>query len=218
MGILFPSHDQEGWSLKTVTGPTDPSIKHCQEYQGKHLYDIQQAVFQALDKSDPWLRYTVYPKQTTSIIVNRYKEGHFYREHTDKNYNCKLGAFHYSNTLFVNDPKSYEGGELILTKDEEEHAYKLNPGDLLTYQTGVPHRVEDVTQGVRYSIVFWTESWIRALADRDTLRLMCKVRECASELSQGLPPHKGKQSLALEIAIARVEEAIISEYHVERNG
>ena len=208
--------DQDGWSKKAVTGPSNPSIKHCQEYSGKYLEKIQRNIFESLDKSSSWLSYTVYPKQSSEIIINRYKEGNFYREHLDTNHNSPLGAFHYSNTLFISDPKNYEGGELVLVKDEEEISYKLNPGDLIAYPTGTPHRVENVKKGIRYSIVFWTESYITNVYDRDKIRLLYKSYKQLSDLVHGLPPHKMDQASTLYRTMSSVEEAIISKYHVQR--
>ena len=208
--------DPEGWSEKPVTGPTDPTIKHCQEYSGRYYHKIQEAVFAGLDKSHLWHNYTVLPKQSSVILINRYKEGNFYREHNDKNINGTLGAYHYSNTLFVNSPDTYEGGELVIVKDEEEHSYKLNAGDLVTYPTGAPHRVQDVTEGVRYSIVFWTESYIYDPVDRERLRALNKAYKHLDELLLGLPQHKLKESRTLERALSSIEEAIISKYHVVR--
>ena len=209
--------DKEGWSSKAISGPKDPSIKHCQEYKGNYLAEIQCLIFKKLDLLFPWNAYVVLPKQSSNININRYKKGNFYREHLDVNINSGLGAYHYSSTLFLSHPKDYEKGELILTRDEEDISYKLPAGDLLSYPTGTPHKVDDVTEGTRYSAVFWTESYISLKEDRDLLRELNKSEQAFRSISHGLHKTKEKDVRHTTMLLQSVKETIISKYTVSRD-
>jgi len=208
--------DEEGWSTKPITGPSNPSIKHCQEYTGEFLGAIQNLIFERLDQTRSWIQYVVYPKATSAIIINRYRQGNFYREHLDVNSNSNLGAFHYSSTLFISETTDYENGELVLTKDDEEIFYKLPSGDLLTYPTGTPHKVEDITKGIRYSIVFWTESYIKEQKDRELLRELFKGLDAFDVVTHGVHRTKLEDLGRARRLFENIGEAIISKYDVFR--
>jgi PKHD-type hydroxylase len=74
-----------------------------------------------------------------------------------------------SCTLFLSDPESYAGGELVIAP----HASSLPParlklaaGDMVMYAGDTVHRVEPVTQGERLAAFFWVESLVRDAAQR----------------------------------------------------
>jgi predicted 2-oxoglutarate/Fe(II)-dependent dioxygenase YbiX len=208
--------DEEGWSTKAITGSSNPSIKHCQEYTGEFLGIIQNLIFKKLDENRSWIQYIAYPKTTSSIIINRYREGNFYREHLDINSNSGLGSFHYSSTLFISEITDYKNGELVLNRDEEDIFYKLPAGDLLTYPTGIPHKVEDITEGLRYSIVFWTESFIKEQKDRDLIRELFKGLDAFDAVTHGLHSTKQEDICKARRMFENIGEAIISKYDVFR--
>ena len=88
------------------------------------------------------------------------EKGGYYRCHFDHPQNG-----HFSNTLFLNDPDEYEGGELELLVDGEVKRFKLPAGQVVTYETGLPHQVLEVTKGVRKVLVWWTTSVIPKKSD-----------------------------------------------------
>ncbi len=74
-----------------------------------------------------------------------------------------------SATLFLSEPASYDGGELVLEEPIGDRRIKLAAGDLLLYPSTFVHRVEPVTRGVRLASVFWIESMVRDTAQRTLL-------------------------------------------------
>jgi PKHD-type hydroxylase len=74
-----------------------------------------------------------------------------------------------SFTLFLSDPASYEGGELIIESVAGEDACKLDAGGLVAYPATSPHRVAAVRHGVRLAAVGWARSFIRDAAQRELL-------------------------------------------------
>lgn len=93
------------------------------------------------------------------MIVD-YNQGGFYDWHVDE---IEINGVltHYSMTVFLNDPDDYEGGELIIVRDNKEESYKLRAGKALIYSTGLLHKVNPVKNGIRAVSIMWLESLIR---------------------------------------------------------
>ena len=72
-------------------------------------------------------------------------------------------------TVFLADPDSYDGGELIVDDTYGEHEVKLRAGDAIVYPASSLHRVEPVTRGARVAAFFWIQSLVRDEAQRRTL-------------------------------------------------
>lgn len=66
-----------------------------------------------------------------------------------------------SCTLFLSEPASYEGGELVVNDTYGEQRVKFEAGDLVMYPGTSVHRVEPVTRGERLACFFWIESMVR---------------------------------------------------------
>jgi Uncharacterized iron-regulated protein len=74
-----------------------------------------------------------------------------------------------SATLFLTEPDTYDGGELIIEDMYGPQSVKLPAGDLVLYPSKSLHRVTPVTRGARVSSFFWIQSLVRDDADRETL-------------------------------------------------
>ncbi|NRA82414.1 MAG: Fe2+-dependent dioxygenase [Gammaproteobacteria bacterium] len=74
-----------------------------------------------------------------------------------------------SMTLFLTEPDSYDGGELVIEDTYGEKRVKLPAGDLILYPSTSMHRVTPVTQGRRLASFFWLQSLIRSDEQRRTL-------------------------------------------------
>ncbi len=64
-------------------------------------------------------------------------------------------------TLFLSDPREYEGGELVLEDHLGSHTVKPRAGDAVLYPASTLTRVQPVTRGLRLSAIFWVESMVR---------------------------------------------------------
>ena len=74
-----------------------------------------------------------------------------------------------SCTLFLADPASYDGGELVVQDTFGTHPVKLAAGDMVLYPGTSVHRVEPVTRGARLASFFWVESMVRSDEQRRLL-------------------------------------------------
>lgn len=115
---------------------------------------IAEIAMAAVNRDDGF-RDMVFPERSTQIIVSRTEAGQGFKTHHDMPSNGD-----YSTTIFLSDPDTYTGGELTMLLGGEERKFALPAGHALTYDTGIPHCVKEVTEGVRYAIVFWTTSVI----------------------------------------------------------
>jgi PKHD-type hydroxylase len=72
-------------------------------------------------------------------------------------------------TLFLSDPASYEGGELVIESAAGEDAVKLSAGSLVAYPATSLHHVNEVARGARLAAVGWAKSLVRDAARRELL-------------------------------------------------
>lgn len=63
-------------------------------------------------------------------------------------------------TIFLSDPREYEGGELVIEDHYGMQSVKLRAGDAILYPAANLHRVQPVTRGVRLASYFWVESMV----------------------------------------------------------
>jgi PKHD-type hydroxylase len=80
-------------------------------------------------------------------------------------------------TIFLNSPKDYDGGELVIQTPFGEQSIKLNAGDAVLYPATTRHRVAKVTNGERLVAVTWIQSLIRDNEQRELLYQLSKTRE-----------------------------------------
>lgn len=66
-----------------------------------------------------------------------------------------------SATVFLSDPASYEGGELVIEDTFGSRSIKLAAGDMVLYPGTSVHSVTPVTQGKRLAAFFWIQSMVR---------------------------------------------------------
>lgn len=66
-----------------------------------------------------------------------------------------------SFTLFLSEPDSYTGGELVIEDTFGEKRVKLPAGDMVLYPSSSVHRVEPVTAGARIACFSWLQSMVR---------------------------------------------------------
>jgi PKHD-type hydroxylase len=87
-------------------------------------------------------------------------------------------------TIFLSDPQSYDGGELVIRTSFGDREIKLAAGDAIMYPASSLHRVAEVTRGERLVAVTWVQSLVRDAAKRELLYELNLARE---KLLQNLP-------------------------------
>lgn len=114
------------------------------------------------------------PKRIYPPLFNRYGGGEAFGFHVDNAIRGIKGVRErvrtdLSATLFLADPASYDGGELVIRDTFGEQCVKLPAGHLVLYPGSSLHRVEPVTRGERLASFFWIESLVREDGQRQML-------------------------------------------------
>lgn len=162
-GIFEDGKITAGWSARLV--------KHNQQLAaGNNAYDEVMTLLIAAVSECRTLQAAALPKILRPPLVSRYTAGMRYGPHVD---DALMGQpatrVDLSYTLFLSDPQSYEGGELVFDDPQGEHSYKLAAGSLVLYPSTFLHRVETVRSGTRLVAVGWMQSVCRSAAVREML-------------------------------------------------
>ncbi|MGF9761443.1 Fe2+-dependent dioxygenase [Microvirga sp. 0TCS3.31] len=149
-----------GWSARLVKD-------NEQAREGAALTLLRDRVSKAILGNDVF-SLAVRPKALTPLIFARYGAGREYGSHVD---NPLMNGIRtdVSFTLFLADPASYDGGELVIESVAGEEEVKLPAGHLVAYDSTSLHRVAPVTRGERLVAVGWAQSYVRDSAKRELL-------------------------------------------------
>lgn len=114
------------------------------------------------------------PKKIYPPLFNQYRDGMDFGAHIDNAVRTHvISGVHVrtdiSCTLFIADPESYEGGELVVEDTYGHQMVKLPAGDMVLYPGTSLHHVRPVTKGARLASFFWVQSMIREDAQRTLL-------------------------------------------------
>lgn len=121
---------------------------------------------------NPVVKAAARPRRITAPMVSKTENDGHYGAHVD---NALMGTGEarirtdLSFTLFLSDPESYEGGELVVHAAGLRQAIKGKAGELVLYPSSSIHEVRPVTSGTRLVCVGWIESLIRDHAQREML-------------------------------------------------
>ena len=88
-----------------------------------------------------------------------YSKGHFYKEHMDCVMNGIASQRKLSVTVQLSEPKDYEGGEFLFSKDigTPDQNIMKEQGRIVIFSSFVYHEIKPITSGKRYSLVGWYE-------------------------------------------------------------
>ncbi len=123
------------------------------------------------------------PKRILPPIFAIYDKDMHYGSHVDASL---MGPYpgmrtDLSMTIFLSDPQSYKGGELVMETVFGEQQYKLKAGDAVLYPTHFVHHVNPVRSGRRAAIVTWIQSMVRDPAKREILGELAEVTKWLAE-------------------------------------
>ena len=131
------------------------------------------------------------PARVFPPLFNRYAGGQAFDTHIDNAIRMTRGTnfrlrSDLSATLFLADPDSYDGGELVVEESYGVRPVKLPAGHMIVYPASSLHHVEPVTRGTRVACFFWIQSMVRdGEARRHLFELDQTVQALAAEKGQG---------------------------------
>jgi PKHD-type hydroxylase len=133
------------------------------------------------------------PLKVFPPLFNRYAGGQDFGTHVDNAIRIRRGSdfrirADLSATLFLADPDSYDGGELVVEDLFGEQRVKLPAGHLVVYPASSLHKVEPVTRGARVASFFWIQSMVRDDGERRILFDLDRATQAvAADKGQGDP-------------------------------
>jgi PKHD-type hydroxylase len=154
-----------GWHARTVKRNTQASGK---DHRVARLRDEIGATLE----HHALFTMATRPRRITPVLFSRYESGMEYGMHVDDAVmNSPRGAIRtdVSFTLFLTEPDSYDGGELVTDTAAGEQSWKLPAGSMVLYPSSTLHRVNPVTRGQRVAAVGWVQSQVRDPAQREVL-------------------------------------------------
>jgi len=170
-------------STQFVDGRT--SNPHSKTKNNQQLHDpaasqaSAQILLQAFARS-PEFREFAFPDKIAPPVLAKYLPGMHYGAHADAAF-LNLGNVvirsDLSCTIFLNDPRDYEGGALIVRLGDAPLSFKLRPGEAIIYPSDTFHEVEKVTKGERLVGITFIQSKI---ADPFRRNLMFDLNEVAA--------------------------------------
>lgn len=167
-----PGADTAGWAARSVKQNQQAALDHdteellhglCQKLLGSELFQL-----------------AARPKRIVKSMLSRYRPGDHYGWHVD-NAIMDGERTDISFTLFLSDPRSYEGGELTIDSAGGTEAIKLPAGSVFVYPSTTLHQVAEVTAGERIAMVGWARSLVRDAAKRELLFDLDTARRAAFE-------------------------------------
>lgn len=135
---------------------------------------VRELVLRGLDRH-PLFLAAALPKKVFPPRLNRYGgASNSYGNHVDGAVRFAPGSGQrvrtdLSCTVFLSDPDSYCGGELVIDEPGRPRAIKLAAGDAILYPGTSVHQVTPVTRGERIACFFWIESLVRSGEQRRLL-------------------------------------------------
>ncbi|MGN8257926.1 Fe2+-dependent dioxygenase [Pseudomonas sp. SMSB3] len=139
----------------------------------------------------PQFMSAALPHKVFPPLINCYRAGDNFGFHIDNALRQPKGSAErvrtdLSSTLFLSDPDSYDGGELVIQDTYGEQQVKLAAGDLVLYPGTSLHKVNPVTRGTRLAAFFWTQSLVREDSQRT---LLFEMDNAIRQLGADVPEH-----------------------------
>ena len=106
-------------------------------------------------------REFAFPMVIAPPLITRYQPGMRYGAHADAAFLVVAGVILRSDlscTIFLNDPKDYDGGELHIRLGDSDLQFKLQPGQAIIYPSDTLHQVNPVTRGERLVAITFIQS------------------------------------------------------------
>lgn len=138
--------------------PNHPTYRHCElafpnERDNSEIYKIISGIFKQINEKN--FKYDLFG--TVEIQIIKYKVGGNYNWHCDYGLSQNPnGDRKLSLSLQLSDENEYEGCDLILC--DYSRIYRIMSrkiGHGMVFDSRSPHKVTNLTKGVRYCLVAW---------------------------------------------------------------
>jgi PKHD-type hydroxylase len=158
---FIDGRETAGWAAKTVKN-------NMQARQGDAALDASRALVKERMMGNGLFAMAARPRQLSNLLFARYEPGMEYGAHVD---DAIMGGMRsdISFTLFLDEPETYDGGELVMETSAGESAVKGPAGSVFLYPSTTLHRVAKLHSGIRRVCVGWMQSYVRNADQREIL-------------------------------------------------
>ena len=146
-----------------ITNPHNKAKENEQLHDAAAYQKSSELLRSAMLRSPEFMEFA-FPVSMAPPMMTRYKPGMKYGAHADAAFIQLPGATIRSDlscTIFLNDPKEYDGGELHVRLGDAQLTFKLNPGEAIVYPSDSFHQVVPVTRGERLVAITFIQSRIQ---------------------------------------------------------
>lgn len=160
--------------------------QHKHNLQARDAAAVQKVLAHAMTaiSGHELIQAAARPKSIIRLLLSRYDAGMHYGSHVDDAL-MDGQRTDLSFTVFLSEPDTYDGGELVIDEPSAERPFKQVAGSMLLYPSNTLHRVTPVTRGQRLVLVGWIRSLVREPAQRELLfdleRTIAQLRSAADQ-------------------------------------
>lgn len=184
--------EQADWSDgRGSAGYLSQAVKRNRQLPDDHplARELGEKIIRILDGNQQFTAAAL-PARMAPPLFNCYEKDNSYGRHVDGAIRPVFGTPHrvrtdISATLFLSDPDSYKGGELVMEDTFGPVEVKLQAGDMVLYPGSSVHAVRPITSGRRLAAFFWIQSMVRGDRQRSILYELDKaIQKIATESPQ----------------------------------
>jgi PKHD-type hydroxylase len=143
-----------------ITNPHNKNKINEQLHDQQAYQKSSQLLLAAFGRSEEFREFA-FPVMIAPPLITRYHPGMRYGAHADAAFinlgNAQLRS-DLSCTIFLNEPKDYDGGELHVRLGDGDLKFKLEPGQAIVYPSDTLHQVIPVTRGERLVAITFIQS------------------------------------------------------------
>ena len=154
-----------------ITNPHNLTKVNEQLHDPQAYQKSSQLLMNAFGRSEEFREFA-FPALIAPPLITRYKPGMKYGAHADAAYIQLPGGTIRSDiscTVFLNEPKDYDGGELQVRLGDADLKFKLRPGQAIVYPSDSLHQVVPVTRGERLVAITFIQSRVPDTFQRNLL-------------------------------------------------
>lgn len=168
---------QSPWASGLITAGTQAAqTKNNQQLaeDAPQLPALRRTVLGALNRNALFFTAAL-PRKIFPPLFNRYGgEANAFGNHVDGAMRPLPDSSGYlrtdvSATLFLSEPETYDGGELVIEDTYGTQRIKLKAGSMVLYPATSVHQVLPVTRGERVACFMWMQSMVRDAGQRRLL-------------------------------------------------
>lgn len=151
-------------------------------------YEEILAIITNAIQTSPYFQVAAQPKTVHPFIISKYTSGNYYGWHVDSPIMGKPAIrTDLAMTIFLSDPATYEGGELVIQTTAGPVAMKPAKGDAVLYPCQFLHCVNEIKSGERLAAVTWIQSNIQSSEQRQLLFELNQVHAMLNQKDKHAP-------------------------------